>query len=93
MAREPLFNLAVTRALTYAERTGIIKYQNDTSALEKALQPWYLKTRFAYRIPLKEIVKAMQDSEKNIQKALFIENNTAENQVLDDSLVVNDKLI
>ncbi len=93
MAREPLFNLAVTRALTYVERTGIIKYQDDAFALEKALQAWYLKTRFAYRVPLREIVKAVQDNKKNIPKVSFVEKNTSKNQAAGDSLVINDKLI
>ena len=61
MTRDSPFKLAVARALNYAERTGIIKYRNDFIALEKALQPWYLETRFVYRIPLSEIVKALQN--------------------------------
>ena len=69
MIREPILNLAVARALSYAKRTGVIQYKNNASALEKALQPWYLKTRFAYRIPLAEIVKKLQNNleEDNLQ--------------------------
>ncbi len=58
MSREALFDLAVNRALTYAQRLGVAL--DDAEALRAGLELWYLKTRFAYRIPLKEVVGALQ---------------------------------
>ncbi len=58
MARDPLFDLAVTRALSYASRLGIL--DAEANKLRADLEPWYLKTRFAYRIPLEELISALR---------------------------------
>lgn len=58
MPRDALFDLAVNRALTYARRLGVAL--DDAAALQAGLELWYLKTRFAYRIPLEEVVVALQ---------------------------------
>ncbi|CAN5846594.1 hypothetical protein BH24DEI2_BH24DEI2_14340 [soil metagenome] len=58
MPRDALFDLAISRALTYALRLGLAV--GDTAALRGGLELWYLKTRFAYRIPLDEVVGALQ---------------------------------
>ena len=55
MAHAPLFDLAVNRALVYARRLGL-----EGEGLRAGLEPWYLKTRFAYRVPLEEVVGALQ---------------------------------
>lgn len=75
MAREALFDLAVNRALTYAARLGLLPCgeehegpnrtrPGDRSAagetLRIGLEPWYLKTRFAYRVPLEQVVTALE---------------------------------
>jgi len=56
MPRTSLFDLAVNRALSYAQSTGISL--NDAN-LKQKLEPWYLSTRFAYRIPLTVIVEVL----------------------------------
>ncbi len=57
MAREDLFDLAVARADTYTERLGLPR--GDSAALRAGLELWYLRTRFAYRIPLEQVVAAL----------------------------------
>ncbi len=56
MSRTSLFDLAVNRALSYAQSTGISL--NDPN-LEQKLELWYLSTRFAYRISLVLIVEVL----------------------------------
>ena len=58
MPRDALFDLAVNRALSYARRLNV--QLNDAVALRSGLELWYLKTRFAYRIPLAEVVATLQ---------------------------------
>ena len=58
MPRNKLFDLAVNRALSYAHRLGVPF--DDTEVLRSGLELWYLKTRFAYRIPLEEVVATLQ---------------------------------
>ena len=58
MPRDALFDLAINRALTYALRLGVAL--EDAEALHTGLELWYLKTRFAYRIPLEEVVGALR---------------------------------
>ena len=58
VAREALFDLAVNRALSYALRLELVL--EDATALQAGLELWYLKTRFAYRIPLEEVVGALK---------------------------------
>jgi hypothetical protein len=56
--RNALFDLAVNRSLSYAKRMGL--ELNDNKKLEQGLEVWYLKTRFAYRIPLDDIMEVLQ---------------------------------
>lgn len=58
MSREALFDLAVNRALSYALKLELPL--NDLEGLRSGLEPWYLKTRFAYRIKLASILTALQ---------------------------------
>lgn len=58
MPRDALFDLAVNRALSYAQRLNIPL--NNAEILRSGLELWYLKTRFAYRIPLEEVVATLQ---------------------------------
>lgn len=56
-ARDELFDLAVERALVYARRLAL-----DLASAERlraGLELWYLKTRFAYRAPLEEVIEAL----------------------------------
>lgn len=57
MPRDALFDAAVNRALEYATRLGI--RHDDAGALRQGLEVWYLKTRFAYRVPLEEVLGAL----------------------------------
>ena len=57
MAREELFDLAVARAHAYASRLGLPLH--DAEALRPGLELWYLKTRFAYRVPLEGVMAAL----------------------------------
>jgi hypothetical protein len=56
--RDALFDLAVERALTYLTRARAAQGR-DPAAIERALEVWYLKTRFASRVPLSGIVAAL----------------------------------
>lgn len=58
MPRDALFDAAVNRALEYAKRLGTPL--DEREALQRGLELWYLKTRFAYRIPLEAVVNALQ---------------------------------
>jgi hypothetical protein len=58
MEREALFDLAVNRSLSYAKSVGL--ELDDKEKLRQGLELWYLRTRFAYRIPLQDIVSALQ---------------------------------
>lgn len=55
MPRDALFDLAVNRAHQYATRLGVL----GTDRLEPTLRGWYAATRFAYRIPLADILAAL----------------------------------
>lgn len=57
MSREELFDLAVERADTFADRLGLAR--DDPEALQHGLELWYLRTRFAYRVPLEDVVAAL----------------------------------
>lgn len=57
MARDELFDLAVNRAHTYARRLALDR--GSASKLTAGLEVWYLKTRFAYRIPLEQVVAVL----------------------------------
>ena len=58
MSRDALFDLAINRALSYALRLGLPL--EDDGALYGGLELWYLKTRFAYRIPLDDVVATLR---------------------------------
>ena len=57
MARDELFDLAVNRARTYARRLALDR--GSATKLSAGLEVWYLKTRFAYRIPLEQVVAVL----------------------------------
>ena len=57
MPRDALFDLAVNRALSYTQRLKVSLHDADT--LRSKLEVWYLKTRFAYRIPLDDVVATL----------------------------------
>lgn len=57
MPRDALFDAAVNKALAYARRLGVPL--NDREKLRAGLELWYLKTRFAYRVPLDDVVEAL----------------------------------
>lgn len=59
MARDVLFDLAVNRAHSYARRLRLLEQHPDLRSLSQALQPWYLRTRFAYRLRLEDVSKAL----------------------------------
>jgi hypothetical protein len=56
--RNELFDLAIARALEYAQRLKL--NLNNPDELQKGLERWYLKTRFAYRISLLDIIQVLQ---------------------------------
>ncbi len=60
MARTPLFDLAVNRALRYLERLGTLARTRDADKLRADLGAWYTRTRFVYRIPLNDVVATLQ---------------------------------
>ena len=62
MSRAELFDAAVNRALVYALRLGLLlgDSEKDKEKLRVGLELWYLKTRFAYRIPLETVVETLQ---------------------------------
>ena len=55
--RRDLFDAAINRALTYALRLGVPL--DDPAALRQGLEVWYLKTRFAYRVPLNDVLNTL----------------------------------
>lgn len=57
MARDALFDAAVNKARSYALRLGLPL--DDPERLRGGLELWYLKTRFAYRVPLGGVVEAL----------------------------------
>lgn len=62
MAREQLFDLAVNRARTYALRLHALERAESAHELARRLELWYLRTRFAYRIPLEQVVAVVWTS-------------------------------
>lgn len=58
-ARDALFDLAIRRAAQYAARLGLLERRDDADALRLGLETWYLKTRFAYRVPLEDVLVAL----------------------------------
>lgn len=57
MPRAELHDVAVNKALTYALRLGLPL--DDPDKLKGGLELWYLKTRFAYRVLLGDVVSAL----------------------------------
>lgn len=58
--RDALFDLAVQRATQYAARLGLLERERTSGdALRLGLEPWYLKTRFVYRVPLEGVLEAL----------------------------------
>lgn len=57
LPRAELHDAAVKGALTYAVRLGLPL--NDPEKLKGGLELWYLKTRFAYRVPLNDVLAAL----------------------------------
>ena len=55
MARDELFDLAVNRARTYALRLHALERADSARDLAQHLELWYLRTRFAYRVPLEQV--------------------------------------
>lgn len=64
--RDSLFDLAMNRARAYLLH-GYPNYNSwdDEAKLEQRLHAWYLKTRFAYRIPLSNIVAKLPSYPKD----------------------------
>lgn len=58
MSRPELFDAAVNKALTYALRLGLPL--DNREKLRGGLELWYLKTRFAYRIPLETVLDTLE---------------------------------
>ncbi len=47
----------MNRAARYAQRVAAL--EADRSTLRRRLELWYLRTRFAYRVPLERVVDAL----------------------------------
>ena len=62
MSRDALFDLAINRARSYAERLNALERAESASDLARRLELWYLRTRFAYRIPLEDVAKTLWSS-------------------------------
>ena len=58
MPRDELFDLAVNRALSYALKLRILP-TTDAQVVYRGLEVWYLKTRFAYRVPLVSLCEVL----------------------------------
>lgn len=61
MPRRELFDLAVERADTYLSRLlpGWERNKPGAPELAAAIELWYLRTRFAYRVPLEDVVAVL----------------------------------
>ena len=57
MSRTELFDTAVNKALTYTLRLGVPL--DDPDKLTSGLELWYLKTRFAYRVPFDDVLEVL----------------------------------
>lgn len=60
LPRRDLFDLAVNRAAEYADRLGLLRPGADAASLHGGLELWYLRTRFAYRVPLDAVIEALR---------------------------------
>ena len=61
MPRRELFDLAVERADTYLTRLlpGWELKKPSAQELAATIELWYLRTRFAYRVPLEDVVAVL----------------------------------
>lgn len=61
MPRSELFDLAIERADTYLSRLrpGWELTEPNAAELAATIELWYLRTRFAYRVPLEEVVATL----------------------------------
>ncbi|NLG08844.1 MAG: hypothetical protein GX560_06260 [Deinococcales bacterium] len=59
MPRDALFDQAVNRSAVYLERLGPLPEGAGPAEVAARIELWYLKTRFAYRVPLEEVVAAL----------------------------------
>ena len=62
MARDELFDLAVNRARSYAVRLNALERAGSARELAQRLELWYLRTRFAYRVPLEQVAAVVWTS-------------------------------
>ena len=53
--------MAVARALAYAQKLGAMEGERDAKLLHNVLELWYLKTRFAYRVPLDQVITTLME--------------------------------
>ena len=54
-----LFDLAVNRAVGYACRLGALQRDPEPDRLRSTLELWFLRTRFASRVPFEAVVAAL----------------------------------
>lgn len=65
-SRDALFDLAVNRAAEAAQRLGARRSSaerpgcDDPPELRRRLEVWYLKTRFASRVPFEPLLRAVR---------------------------------
>ncbi len=57
--RDVLFDQAVTRSATYLDRLGPLPAGAGPHDVAGRIEVWYLKTRFAYRVPLEAVIEAL----------------------------------
>lgn len=56
-SRDSLFDLAVNRA---SEAQARIAPARGPAELRRALEVWFLRTRFAYRVPFEDVMRALE---------------------------------
>ena len=61
MSRPELFDLAINRASVYLDKLSVNPAMNSAETLHDKLELWYLKTRFAYRVPLKDVIDVLRE--------------------------------
>lgn len=59
MPRDTLFDQAVNRSARYLDALGPLPAGAGAAQVRARVELWYLKTRFAYRVPLAEVVAAL----------------------------------
>lgn len=77
MPRDALFDLAVNRAAVYLRRLSPLPQAATDAEAARAvitsrIELWYLKTRFAYRIPLEEVVTALIEQPEGGAQAEYV---------------------